>query len=1047
MSDRTKDGYLFRNSNFSIRRTKHKTVDGGDIYWRDYMTVGGSLPSDAASFGESNFRILKNDTNTHKRAHMYGQWLKKTDCANPQDSTEFFQLCNTVYSDDRESTIRLKPNTNDPKEYAYYASCSETFKNAIKRIIKRFPAELYVSDTSLSHFYAGEEEIKKEGYDYALTGVNIDNLVYVENPFDISLFSGETYDEEYNAVYGKNERRLLDLRSFYKSYSDYFIVSDDEGADPFAHCVYDYVPNRNAEESKLRPNCFPYSYLGKVKVGCVNGIDLVLYIILRTKLGVSKIHLFAENTFSGMHVRPNNELYWLFRDGLTDIERMMLNENSKPKYTMELKTPVETDEGIVMETDRYTWPTSNGGWNLMIEEENVSFGYGKYISDIVNMSQMYDEYYTDNLWANMVHPSIKNMDSTYMGNGTDDDNDEEYAIGLTKFHKFMNVVSLFFDDIKRKIDNVGTVNTVTYDEKNNTPDYFLTDVCEVDGWDAVSVTNGLKDYVVTEDNMYDGMTKEFTTYDASAIFLRELKLNSKAILSRKGTRHGIEMLMALFGLKSKEFNMANGDTTDDWDYSISEYVCVAKAYESSYAMERLEGYNAYKLNYDTSDYSLQGLPVESIIGDDGKKIYIPWYDKEKVYDGGLYFQMKGGWEKSASRMLSDHRMIHSNSNLFTIYGEDVKYLRICDNVYELNNIYGEDLMENMVVRVSKPFTYDELFEVVGSSFFNDACSILKANSPDEYGNIEFDEHGDITKDSEEVLRENFDKIFSNYFCYTRREVVNGQYKFEWERGDEVPTYSWINVLVVELENPTNDYGHLVGYIESIVDNSEGNAPHTSYGTYDNGEEYLNYYRQLFKYSIDNDNFNSDAYACGGVTLNGNIGNCGFELSIVNDDKKCWFFGDDINYDAYKRENAKEEMGIVMKLCGEYDIAKEKLRETPDVDKITIGNERSYAVDVKSYNTDDPTTNTSESASNSVINIKNISLTFNDNEDKVHSLEEYYFYMTRTIFPYLRQMIPATAISEIVFNTIDTISVLHEVGLADAGGMIADTPDEKAKYGC
>ena len=43
----------------------------------------------------------------------------------------------------------------------------------------------------------------------------------------------------------------------------------------------------------------------------------------------------------------------------------------------------------------------------------------------------------------------------------------------------------------------------------------------------------------------------------------------------------------------------------------------------------------------------------------------------------------------------------------------------------------------------------------------------------------------------------------------------------------------------------------VVYLESIIDENKGNNPHVGYGTYDDGKTYLEYFRQLFKYEIDN----------------------------------------------------------------------------------------------------------------------------------------------------------------------------------------------------
>jgi hypothetical protein len=51
----------------------------------------------------------------------------------------------------------------------------------------------------------------------------------------------------------------------------------------------------------------------------------------------------------------------------------------------------------------------------------------------------------------------------------------------------------------------------------------------------------------------------------------------------------------------------------------------------------------------------------------------------------------------------------------------------------------------------------------------------------------------------------------------------------------------------------------VGKINTIINDNKGNNPHNGNMIYDNGEEYHNYYRQLFKYAYENDLFDERCY--------------------------------------------------------------------------------------------------------------------------------------------------------------------------------------------
>ena len=194
----------------------------------------------------------------------------------------------------------------------------------------------------------------------------------------------------------------------------------------------------------------------------------------------------------------------------------------------------------------------------------------------MELAQVYDESFSDNLWRMMVHDSVKNMDLTFTNN-MDATDSEDYALGTTKFKMLMSGYAYIFDELKTYIDNISNTNVITYNKENNLPDYFLSDAVSMSGWNVVNAVSTFANSG-SEIRLYQSDNHRYTASEANTVFLRNLKLNSKAILSRKGTKEAIEMVLGLFGYMSDDF-ARNLPTPQDGDYSINEYVAVASMNE------------------------------------------------------------------------------------------------------------------------------------------------------------------------------------------------------------------------------------------------------------------------------------------------------------------------------------------------------------------------------------------------------------------------------------------------------------------------------------
>ena len=346
------------------------------------------------------------------------------------------------------------------------------------------------------------------------------------------------------------------------------------------------------------------------------------------------------------HIRPSNKAFFEFWDSLDNFEKVLLNYKTDPLYNAQFQIIHENNFGYYREIESFEFPKRYGGYNINTSENE----FGDYTNRLSTIAAFYDERFCDNLYRSLTHESIKNFDWTYTREYTPGD-EHPYVEGGNKIQKTLRLFGREFDEIKSYIDNINNTNTVTYDEQSNLPDYFLTDVLELDGWDLRVVTpfrlsqyykdekgsnitlseneeNNLsidevlnnkfidenKDehilhrafsqdtlrmvipyskaydcypngYFVKYDDKchisyinasgatyYDEYAKvirerirnysseeEYTMYDVNNEFMKRLKLNSRYILCHKGTIDGIEMLMGMFGFRSKRWFDALSD--------------------------------------------------------------------------------------------------------------------------------------------------------------------------------------------------------------------------------------------------------------------------------------------------------------------------------------------------------------------------------------------------------------------------------------------------------------------------------------------------------
>ena len=372
--------------------------------------------------------------------------------------------------------------------------------------------------------------------------------------------------------------------------------------------------------------------LGHVTLSFQDHDDIIVYVYVGQE---KKIKYMVEPGLLGIHIRPKREFLDNFMKSLSVFQSVLVTDKTDPKNKATFEIWEETDTGYNRYLRDFVFPLGEGGYNLGTDENS----YQNYISSLLKSAVMYDENFCDNLYRSMTHESIKNLDWTYAK-----DERGENAEAEARITKVIRLYGREFDEIKAYIDNIGNVNTITYNDDNNLPDYFLTDSLELDGWDtrlvypfslSEYVESGTeRTYVYDADELQEksntygelplhrlfsrdtqtvvrpyayagqniipcypygyyyicddcgnsmsykkmpaekdkryysdpcaknmlrrrisvyGSEREYTVAEANNAFEKRLRLNSRQILKHKGTVEGIEMMLAMFGMKSKRW--------------------------------------------------------------------------------------------------------------------------------------------------------------------------------------------------------------------------------------------------------------------------------------------------------------------------------------------------------------------------------------------------------------------------------------------------------------------------------------------------------------
>ena len=570
----------------------------------------------------------------------------------------------------------------------------------------------------------------------------------------------------------------------------------------------------------------------------------------------------------------------------------------------------------------------------------------------------------------MTHEAIKNLDWTFI-RSNDNTVEDMSTIDTSRIEMISRLYGRQYDDIKRYIDNIKFSNNVSYDGKNNVPDYFLTDICDVYGIDVTNL-NITSDNTFRTPSLYKGMVEGFNSHETNVAIQTRLKHNSRYILSKKGTRSSIDIILGLFGFSRDE-------------YEIKEYVNVAKGKNGGY-----DRFNSDNIKYSSITYPLaediieinkernnatfnmenvipyKGLPLREVSvlmekkGGNGYEYVsyvIPWFSKNTEYDGNLYFQMYGGWGKQENKLIDleiapNISEIVSDSGL-TLYDETESYLKHARTLTDMLE------MDVLLLKNGDICYVTDIMDI--STMYG-----LKTN---------------------ETLNVN---AMSHYFIL---ENINLSSTLGYSNNKQ--SYGWKNILLSEIENGNTVNGKKVLYLESIIDSTTGNNPHIGRGTYDNGKMYIDRISDIFKYGIENNLFTkmSDEQIS-------KMKKYVFTMSEYEDNRKSWYFTDITNNSDLHEMKQKDNSSDYEKVT---------------LESVTLNvNNVDYQNDIRKTNIEpyNPEGNVTydEAAANSIVNVKRMVINFKPkNRDDIR--EQTKSFIKYKVLPYVKQMIPSTTIFE------------------------------------
>jgi hypothetical protein len=213
------------------------------------------------------------------------------------------------------NNLSLNFDKSNLSNYAFYGPLTERIRSAIENIINTWVGSLFIfNQTSDGNYY---DTVLNYTYDSLKDEAN----------FNVPTF---LISNKFNLIYTNNSSdvfNLQDPKNINYSYNNY-VLYDINTKNEFniVNFIGSYDNNNGYINLTVKGN--PYS---------------------------------ASSESVMFHVKPNDTQYTLFYNNLGKLERYLLNQDTTPNYTIEVKIPtVNDDDQSYFINKKFTWTTSDG---------------------------------------------------------------------------------------------------------------------------------------------------------------------------------------------------------------------------------------------------------------------------------------------------------------------------------------------------------------------------------------------------------------------------------------------------------------------------------------------------------------------------------------------------------------------------------------------------------------------------------------------------------------------------------------------------------------
>ena len=379
--------------------------------------------------------------------------------------------------------------------YVKFGSTYEFFRVAIQEIILKYPGSLFVNSNTVA---GGNQTFDSFTYDVA-TDISIFRIpsAYIGNNFGLVFNRGNV-----------SKPNDAEIRNLNLSYNEYTIWSK-------------YNPDNS------------YYVIGFT--GDTSGIP---YVWVKTYGNPFPFNSGATTGRFDFHIKPNNFVFEEFRALLTDYEQYILSERQGINgFQFKLNEPTLLDSGDIVYANTIMLWTTSDGYNIDIS--NIS--YQNFLTAMLAIGSKYDSVKTDLIARFLTPTALKTYDLTEEG----------------KMTKLLRVYGWEFDQIKKFIDSLVNINTVTYDKLNNIPDQLVSNLARTFGWNYFTLVNEteLVSSFLTVDETERNLKTDLLPAEINIELWRRILINTNYFWKSKGTREAIKAMFLMIGIPAPFINI------------------------------------------------------------------------------------------------------------------------------------------------------------------------------------------------------------------------------------------------------------------------------------------------------------------------------------------------------------------------------------------------------------------------------------------------------------------------------------------------------------